>query len=50
MVHAGACSPSFEQGQKDFKHLADLEIASERIRRATTRNGKARLALMALLE
>ena len=50
MVYAGACSTSFEQGQKDLKHLADLEIKSERIRRATTRNGKTRLALMALLE
>ncbi|MEM6692102.1 MAG: hypothetical protein AAF664_21920 [Planctomycetota bacterium] len=50
MVYAGACSASFKQGQQDLKHLADLEIQSERIRRSTTRNGKARLALMALLE
>jgi hypothetical protein len=50
MVYAGACSASFEQGRKDLKNLADLEIKTERIRRATTRNGKSRLALTRLLE
>jgi hypothetical protein len=50
MVYAGACSASFQQGRKDLKNLADLDIASERVRRATTRNGKARLELMRRLE
>ena len=50
MPYAGACSTSFKQGQSDIQHLADLEIKFDRIRRATTRNGKTRLALMALLE
>ncbi len=50
MVYAGAGSTSFEQARKDLLHLANLDIKTERVRRATTRNGKARLALTRLLE
>jgi hypothetical protein len=45
MVYAGANSQSFEQASRDLKELADLEIKSERVRRATLRNGKARCEL-----
>jgi hypothetical protein len=50
MVYAGASSSSFEEARKDLKELANLEIKTERIRRATTRNGKARIELARLLE
>ena len=40
MVYAGANSTSFQQARKDLRNLADLEIKTERIRRATTRNGR----------
>ncbi|MEX1028188.1 MAG: hypothetical protein WD049_09320 [Candidatus Paceibacterota bacterium] len=50
MAYAGACSASFEQARKDLEALADLKIRSERIRRTTTRVGKARLELTKLLE
>ncbi len=50
MVYAGAGSTSFEQARKDLLHLANLDIKTERVRRATTRNGQARLALTRLLE
>ncbi|MEM6472967.1 MAG: hypothetical protein AAF802_25630 [Planctomycetota bacterium] len=45
MVYAGANSQSFEQATRDLKELAELEIKSERVRRATLRNGKARCEL-----
>lgn len=50
MVYAGANSGSFEQGRKDLAALAGIEIKTERIRRATTRNGRVRLAMAKLLE
>jgi hypothetical protein len=50
MVYAGASSSSFEEARKDLKELADLEIKSERIRRATSRNGKLRCELAQLLQ
>ncbi|TWU39826.1 hypothetical protein Q31b_31410 [Novipirellula aureliae] len=50
MVYAGGNSTSFQQARKDLQNLADLEIKTERVRRATTRNGRDRLALMRLLE
>ena len=45
VVYAGANSQSFEQASRDLKELAELEIKSERVRRATLRNGKARCEL-----
>ncbi len=50
MVYAGAGSTNFEQARKDLLNLANLNIKTERVRRATTRNGKARIALTRLLE
>lgn len=45
MVYAGANSQSFEQAQCNLKELAELEIKSERVRRATLRHGAARCEL-----
>lgn len=45
MVYAGANSQSFEQASRDLKELAELEIKSERVRRATRRHGEARCEL-----
>lgn len=42
MVYAGANADSFEQARRDLKNLADLEIKTERVRRATGRHGKLR--------
>jgi hypothetical protein len=50
MVYAGASMESFEAGRQHLKELADLEIRTERIRRATTRNGKLRCQLAERLE
>lgn len=50
MVYAGANSPSFEVASRDLKELAELEIATERVRRATLRNGTARCELARLLQ
>ena len=45
MVYAGANGQSFQQASRDLKELAELEIKSERVRRATLRNGAARCEL-----
>jgi len=45
MVYAGANSGSFELARRDLRELAELEITSERVRRATLRNGQARRKL-----
>lgn len=45
MVYAGANTASFQSASNDLKHLAELEIRSERVRRATLRNGKERCEL-----
>lgn len=50
MVYAGANSASFEVASRDLKELAELEIRTERVRRATLRNGKARCELASLLQ
>jgi len=50
MVYAGANSGSFQLASRDLKELAELEIRSERVRRATHRCGKARCALAKRLQ
>jgi len=50
MVYSGATSASFEVASRDLKELAELEIRTERVRRATRRNGKARCELALLLQ
>lgn len=49
MVYAGANTSSFQSASNDLKHLAEIEIKSERVRRATVRNGNARCELARLL-
>lgn len=50
MVYAGANSGSFQVASRDLKVLAELEIKTERVRRATLRNGRARCELARLLQ
>lgn len=50
MVYAGVAAESFGQASDHLQTLANLEIKSERIRRATHRNGKQRWELRNLLE
>lgn len=49
MVYAGANKASFQEASQDLKELAELEIKSERVRRATRRHGKARCEFAQLL-
>lgn len=50
MVYAGVCAESFGKASDHLKELANLDITSERIRRATGRNGKGRCELRRILE
>ena len=50
MVYAGVAAESFGKASEHLQALANLEIKSERIRRATHRNGKQRCELRKLLE
>ena len=43
LVYAGVCAESFGKSSDHLKHLADLDISSERIRRATRRVGADRV-------
>lgn len=43
VTYAGAQSTSFSQGSRDLKELAELEVSSERVRRATERIGDERV-------
>ena len=44
VVYAGTQATSFPQGSRDLKELAELDISPERVRRATERIGKERVA------
>ena len=44
IVYAGTQAASFPQGSRDLKELAELEVSSERLRRATERIGDERVA------
>ena len=44
VVYAGTQATSFPQGSRDLKELAELDISAERVRRATERIGKERVA------
>jgi hypothetical protein len=44
VVYAGAQATSFPQGSRDLKYLAELDVSPERVRRATERIGKERVA------
>lgn len=44
VVYAGTQARSFPQGSRDLKELAELDISPERVRRATERIGKERVA------
>lgn len=50
MVYAGVAAESFGKASDHLQALANLDIKSERIRRATHRNGKQRRELRNLLE
>lgn len=43
-VHAGSHAPSFQQGSKDLDELAEVEISTGRVRRATEKIGGERAA------
>jgi hypothetical protein len=44
IVYAGTQATSFPQGSRDLNELAELDISAERVRRATERIGKERVA------
>jgi hypothetical protein len=44
IVYAGTQATSFPQGSRDLKELAELDVSPERVRRATERIGKERVA------
>ena len=44
VVYAGVQATSFPQGSRDLKELAELDVSPERVRRATERIGKERVA------
>ncbi len=44
VVYAGTQATSFPQGSRDLKELAELNVSPERVRRATERIGKERVA------
>lgn len=44
MVHAGCHASSFQQGSKDLNELAEVEISTGRVRRATEKIGRERVA------
>lgn len=44
VVYAGTQATSFPQGSRDLKELAELDVSPERVRRATERIGKERVA------
>ena len=44
VVYAGTQATSFPQGSRDLNELAELDVAPERVRRATERIGKERVA------
>ena len=44
IVYAGTQATSFPQGSRVLNELADLGISAERVRRATERIGKVRVA------
>lgn len=43
VVYAGTQAASFPQGARDLKELAELDVSSERVRRATERIGQERV-------
>jgi hypothetical protein len=43
VVYAGTQATSFPQGSRDLKELAELDVSSERVRRATERIGDERV-------
>jgi len=43
-VHAGSHASSFQQGSKDLQELAEVEISTGRVRRATEKVGSERVA------
>jgi hypothetical protein len=44
IVYSGTQATSFPQGSRDLKELAELDVSAERVRRATERIGKERVA------
>jgi len=44
VVYSGAQATSFSQGSRDLHKLAELDVSTERVRRATERIGKERVA------
>ena len=44
VVYAGTQATSFPQGSRDLKELAEVDVSPERVRRATERIGKERVA------
>ncbi len=44
VVYAGTQATSFPQGSRDLNELAELDVSPERVRRATERIGKERVA------
>jgi hypothetical protein len=44
VVYAGTQATSFSQGSRDLKELAELDVSPERVRRASERIGKERVA------
>ena len=44
IVYAGTQAASSPQGSRDLEELAELEVSSERLRRATERIGDERVA------
>lgn len=44
VVYAGTQATSFPQGSRDLQELAELDVSGERVRRATERIGKERVA------
>ena len=43
VVHAAACSTSFRQAAEDLRVLAEVEVSSQRVRRASERVGRERV-------
>ncbi len=44
VVHAAACSASFQQAEEDLRVLAEVEVSANRIHRAAQRVGQERIA------
>ena len=44
VAHAGACSTSFRQAADDLRVLAEVKVSEQRLRRATERVGRERVA------